>query len=221
MVTVSCLITYIDGAERNYQKQVLCMSIMMHSTNQQCNSYQTMVRIFLHSCNAPQTVMELLLHLSLSIGSSTICQATRNLSNEAGATIQTLRQGLLTLCAYDNLDIDFKPSIPTAKKPQDTLVHLTMGTVIPLHPDIKSNDLNCSDELWNKYYRNSSLRRQDLPPIPFYNLYKIHSKQPHVSGLTQHQRYQVYKYCTVLGQNTFVILDPILRNPRRSTKYHS
>src|SRR5438309_8531429 len=112
------------------------MSMMMHSTNWLCNSFQSMVGIFLHSCNAPQTTMELLSHLGLSIGSSTISQATENLSNEAEAAICDLGQGLLALYAYDNLDIDFKSTVPTAEKPQDTLVHLTTGTMMPLHPNI-------------------------------------------------------------------------------------
>ena len=142
--------------------------------------------------------MELLSRLGLSIGSSTISQATGNLSNEAEAAIRDLGQGLLALYAYDNLDIDFKPTVPTAEKPQDTLVHLTTGTMMPLHPDITPDDLNCSDELWEKYYRNPRLRRQDLPPIPIYDLYKIHSEQPHASNLTRRQRYQVYKYCADL-----------------------
>ena len=69
---------------------------------------------------------------------------------------------------------------------------------MPLHPDITPNDLNCSDELWKIYYRNPSLRRQDLPPIPIYDLYKLHPEQPHASNLTRRQRYQVYKYCADL-----------------------
>lgn len=103
----------------------------MHSTNRQCNSFQTMVGIFLHLCNAPQTVVELLSCLGLSIGSSAISQATRNLSNEAEAAIRNLGQGLLALYAYDNLDIDFKSAVPTVEKPQDTLVHL----VWPIYSD--------------------------------------------------------------------------------------
>jgi hypothetical protein len=76
-----------------------------------------MVGIFLHSCNAPQTIVELLSHLGLSIGSLAISQATRNLLEEAEATIRNLGQGLLALYAYNNLDIDFKPAVPTAEKP--------------------------------------------------------------------------------------------------------
>ena len=141
--------------------------------------------------------MELLSRLGLSIGSA-ISQATRNLLNEAEVAIHNLGQGLLALYAYDNLDIDFKSAVPTTEKPQDTLVHLTTGTMMPLHPGITPNDLNCSNELWKIYYRNPSLRHQDLPPIPIYDLYKLHPEQPHASNPTRRQRNQVYKYCANL-----------------------
>jgi hypothetical protein len=35
--------------------------------------------------------------------------------------------------AYDNLDIDLKHSVPTIEKGQETLIHLTTGTMLPLH----------------------------------------------------------------------------------------
>jgi hypothetical protein len=73
-----------------------------------------------------------------------------------------------------------------------------MGTMMPLHPDITLDDLNCSDELWNNYYRNPGLKCQDSLSIPVYDIHKIHPEQPHPSTLTRCQWYQVYKYCADL-----------------------
>lgn len=57
------------------QKKVVCISVMMHSTNQRCNSLQTLLGIFLHACNAPQTVVELMAHLGVSISTTAINHA--------------------------------------------------------------------------------------------------------------------------------------------------
>ena len=120
----------------------------MHSTNQRCNTLQSAVGVFLHSCNAPETVRELLAQMGLSVSANTIHNAIINLSKEAGNGIRQLGQSLLTLYAYDNLDIDLKHSVPTVEKQQDTLIHITSGTMIPLYHRAKFEDLNCSDELW-------------------------------------------------------------------------
>jgi len=156
-----------------------------------------MLGIFLHSCNAPETVVELLSRMSLSIASSTISDAVRNLSKEAEQGIHLAGQSLLTAYAYDNLDIDFKKSTPTTDKNQDTLVHLTTGTMLPLaHATL--NDLRCSEELWQKYYRNADLDPKDIPSVSIDKLHSIHPEQPHPSKLSRRNRFNAWKYRTDL-----------------------
>ena len=40
---------------------------MMHSSNRQCNTFQSAVGVFLQSCNAPETLRELLAHMGVSV----------------------------------------------------------------------------------------------------------------------------------------------------------
>ncbi len=65
------------------QKQVLCMSIMMHSSNRRCNTFQSAVGVFLQSCNAPETLRELLAHMGVSVATMTINSAVKSLSKQA------------------------------------------------------------------------------------------------------------------------------------------
>ena len=55
-----------------HQKKVVCLSIMMHSSNQQCNALQSIMRIFLHSCETPETVLEAFAHMGIMISTTMI-----------------------------------------------------------------------------------------------------------------------------------------------------
>ncbi|KAF8909610.1 hypothetical protein CPB84DRAFT_1668297, partial [Gymnopilus junonius] len=76
-------------------KQVLCLSVMMHSSNKQCNTLQSVVGVFLHSCNAPETVQELLAHMGILVVPSTINQVVSSLSAQAETEIRRLGQTFL------------------------------------------------------------------------------------------------------------------------------
>ncbi|KAF9498373.1 hypothetical protein BDN71DRAFT_1534667, partial [Pleurotus eryngii] len=131
-------------------RALVCLSIMMKSTNQQCNSFQSVVGIFLHSANTLETVREFLLSLGISISMTTINQAVSSLLTKADENMKTLGMTIQALFAYDNLDIDLKQSVPTIENNDDTMVHLTTGTMLPLHPTTMPEHLNCSQELWEK-----------------------------------------------------------------------
>ena len=144
--------------------------------------------------NAPETVCELLARMGISIATSTINNAVSSLSKEAATGIRKLGQSFLTLYAYDNLDIDLKHSVPTVEKPQDTLVHLTTGTMMPLYHDVTQDDLNCSDELWSKCRQNIDVQPQNTPNISFDKLLGLYPDEPDPSGLFRHKRYNAWKY---------------------------
>ena len=120
----------------------------MHSTNCRCNALQSLVGIFLHSCEAPETVCKFLACIGLSISVLTINEAVNYLSQEAAVEIEKEGQTLLTLYAYDNLDINLKHTMPKIEQSGDTLVHLTTATMLPLRGGITTNDLNCAEEVW-------------------------------------------------------------------------
>ncbi|KAF8900876.1 hypothetical protein CPB84DRAFT_1680201, partial [Gymnopilus junonius] len=111
-------------------KRVVCLSIMLQSTNRHCNALQSIIGIFLHSCNTPETVCELLAHIGLSVSTTSINDTVKSLSKQAGNVMQKLGRTFLTLYAYDNLDIDLKHSVALVERPQDTLIHLTTGTML-------------------------------------------------------------------------------------------
>jgi hypothetical protein len=148
------------------QKQVLCLSIMMHGTNQWCNLLQSILGVFLHMCNTPDTVLELPAHLGVSILPSTISNAVLNLSKESSSDIQKLGRTLLTLYAYDNLNVDLKNLVPTIENPLNTLVHLMTGSMLPVIHDITLDDLNCAEFLWKRYQHNFNALPQEIPNIP-------------------------------------------------------
>jgi len=119
---------------------------MMQSSNQHCNTLQSILGIFLHCWNAPEAVRECLTHMGISISVSAINSAVTNLSKQSKAEMWHLGESFLTSYAYDNLDINLKHSIPTIEKLQDTLIHLTSGTMLPLNHRVTLEDLNCSEE---------------------------------------------------------------------------
>ena len=164
---------------------------MMHSSNRQCNAFQSAVGVFLQSCNAPETLRELLAHMGVSVAMTTINSAIKSLSKQADVAIRDLGQSLLVSYAYDNLDVDLKHSVPTAENPQDTLAHLSTITMLPYHPSIKLESLSYSQELWKKC-RHLNARLQ--PSVTFDQLHSIYPEEPHPSGLTCRQRFGAWKY---------------------------
>ena len=171
----------------------------MQSTNRSCNTLQSALGIFLHSCGTPETVRELLAHMGLSISTTSINEAISNLSKEAIAETHKIGKSLLTIYAYDNLDIDLKHSTPTVENSAETLIHITSGTLFPLY-HVTTEDLDCSDELWNKSQFNPDVRAQDIPKPTLDQLFEIHPEPdvPHPSGLVRRERFNAWKFLSDL-----------------------
>jgi hypothetical protein len=169
------------------------MSIMLQSSNQHCNALQSIIGVFLKSCNAPETVCEFLAQAGLSLSSSSINNAITNLSREAGTEIRKLGKSFLTLYAYDNLDIDLKHSVPTLEKSQETLIHLTSGTMLPLH-EVTLDDLNCSDQLCAKSRLNPNIPWNAVQKVDIVDLVGIHAEEDNPSGLLRDERFNAWKF---------------------------
>jgi len=143
---------------------------------------QSIIGVFLKSCNAPETVCEFLAQTGLSLSVSSINNAVTNLLREAGAEIRKLGKSFLTSYAYDNLNINLKHSVPTLENSQDTLIHLTTGTMLPLH-EVTLDDINCSDQLWAKCRLNPDIPRNAVQKVDIVDLMGIHTEEDHPSGL--------------------------------------
>ncbi|KAG6808473.1 hypothetical protein H0H92_004012 [Tricholoma furcatifolium] len=176
-------------------KKLVCISIMLQNTNQNCNALQTIIGVFLQSCNAPETVREFLAHAGLSVSTTSINNAIRSLSKESEKRTQRLGQTLTALLAYDNLDFDAKQSVPTLEKPQDTMFHLTSGTMLPLY-EISADDLNCSDALWAHSPINPEILPSDMrrAAVSFEDLVALHPETEHPSGLLRSERFNAWMY---------------------------
>ena len=109
----------------------------------------------------------------------------RSLSKEAEKKIRETMQTLTTLIAYDNFDINFETSEPTAEK-KSVFVSATSATAIPLFNVDNPSVLRCSTELWETDARN---------PFPSGRVVKID-----VDDLDDlHQRYDHYFQDVVLS----------------------
>lgn len=155
---------------------------MLQSSNQNCNALQSIIGVFLKSCNAPETVCEFLAHAGLLLSMSSINNAVTNLSREAGTKICELKKSLLTSYAYDNLDINLKHSVPTLGNSWETLIHLASGTMLLLH-EVALDDLNCSNQLWEKSHLNPNIPQNTVQKVDIVDLMEIHPEQDHLSGL--------------------------------------
>src|SRR5688572_14625183 len=100
---------------------------MLQTANQQHNGLQVLIGVFLQSCNAPQAVVDFLSAIGLSIASSSINSAIHSLSKQVKSSIHRAGHALLSIYAFDNLDLDLKHSTLTLEQSADTLIHLTTG----------------------------------------------------------------------------------------------
>jgi len=137
------------------QKTVVAVSILLQSTNERCNYLQSVLGIFFHSTSVPEKVIETLAHAGLSISLSSIHNAVKSLSRDAGRKLKEAVRTLQTAFAYDNFDINFKSSEPTVERPA-TFVSATSATAIPLYGVGDSGVLRCSAQLWEKDTKNPS-----------------------------------------------------------------
>ncbi|KAH7917504.1 hypothetical protein BV22DRAFT_1108559 [Leucogyrophana mollusca] len=180
---------------RKALKKVIIISILMQSTNQKCNAFESVMGIFLHSCNTPERVIHALARMGISVSVSAIHDAIRSLSRETYRTLRDMGQTLLVGYAYDNFDIDFKTRTPTIEKAMDTLTHMTSGDLIRLDHGVTLDDLRCSQYLWERSHLNPAIPAYRLPTLrTCVDLLDLHPEGDHPSGLTRRQRWNAYKF---------------------------
>lgn len=124
--------------------------------------------MFMHSAGVADIPLEFLSRVGVTISPRAIQNGITSVSKKRDRAARTLGQSGLCLYAWDNLDIDFKPAHPTAERNGDTLAHITTATAIPLHPDIKMEDLDCGREVWERspYYHPALHNTVSSTPTP-------------------------------------------------------
>ena len=122
----------------------------------------------------------MLAHVGLAISTTSTNNAVSNLSANAMKRIRTLGQTMNVLYAYDNIDIQLKYSTPTVERPEDTLIHLTSATMLPLNHGVQAMDLH------------------DIPRVPLFispeRLLQIHPEPAPAAPFTLTRRDLFNKY---------------------------
>ncbi|KAJ8515414.1 hypothetical protein ONZ45_g7144 [Pleurotus djamor] len=187
---------------------VVIMSILLKSSNQKANALQVVMGVFLHACGTPDTVRELLSALGLTISTTSINNAITSLASTSEQRMKEIGK-TPTLFAYDNLDMDFRNSLPTADRAHDSQAHLTTGTMLPLH-HVTPEDLDCATQMREKCPPGAG------PSIPAIDLLRLHEFDEDVDGLLPRDRFNRSKFLSDLvhhGPKYFHQFKPLLEEP--------
>ncbi|KAK7680589.1 hypothetical protein QCA50_016371 [Cerrena zonata] len=177
-------------------KTVTCLSIMMQSTNQRCNALQMLIGLFMHACNTSEAVVEFLAHAGISISMTAVNDAITNLSVESVWKRRKIGQTLRTAYGVDNVDMELKHIIPSVENLENTMVHLTSATMLPLYHGVKAEDLKCSNYLWEKTKERILTTGTHLVIPNFAQLLNIH---PECEGdLTRRDRFNAWVFLQTL-----------------------
>ncbi|KAI0685844.1 hypothetical protein BC835DRAFT_1408708 [Cytidiella melzeri] len=156
----------VTGSHLWAMLDVIVSSIIMQGRNQKSNWLQSMCGIFLHAMHAPQKLVDSLAHMGISIAQLTIYRSLDSLGKHILADAQKVAATLIVVYAHDNLDIEFKPSVPTIERAGETSKHFTTSMVFPLLHGTTADDLRCSQYLWERSQLNIHAPRYLIPPKP-------------------------------------------------------
>lgn len=153
----------------------------------------------MHACSTPEMVIEFLAHTGISISVTAINDAVTNLSKESVWKRRRIGQTLRTSYGVDNVDIELKHLVPTVDNPEEALIHLTSGTMLPLYHGVKATDLKCSEYLWQQAKDRKRTTRSILVNPDFTDLLDIHPEcEDHPSGLTRRDRFNAWMFLQTL-----------------------
>ncbi|KAI9459621.1 hypothetical protein HD554DRAFT_2206979 [Boletus coccyginus] len=133
----------------------------MQGINQKSNALQSIIGFFLQSVHTPYKVIDTLAYISVSISMDAINMAVQSLSLESNCTLQSLGHSLVVSYTYDNFEVDLKSQVPTIKKSNTLLKHLTSELLFPLAHRVVPDDLQYSNELWKKSLLNPEVEKQN------------------------------------------------------------
>ncbi|KAI9440796.1 hypothetical protein H4582DRAFT_1811673, partial [Lactarius indigo] len=129
-------------------KCIICISIVLQSTNKNCNHLQSILGIFVHLANVPQHVAEVLAHAGLTISIKSIQQAVRSMSIDSACKMKTGLCSLKMAITYDNFDINFETLEPMLAH-QSSFVSTMSAIAVPLVEIDSIDALQSSKALWS------------------------------------------------------------------------
>jgi hypothetical protein len=168
---------------------------MKQSRHVESNALQVILGVFMRSANTPVAVIEVFAHLGLLISPTSIRNAITSLSKESACEIKAVGSTLLASLAYDNFNMNLKQLVPTVDGRQETMLHMTSATFIPLQHNVTLQDLSCLQLLLERYNRR---RFGGQPPATIYQLFeKVNDANPDVldeQGLDCRKRFNAWKF---------------------------
>ncbi|EGN96550.1 hypothetical protein SERLA73DRAFT_154079 [Serpula lacrymans var. lacrymans S7.3] len=197
-------------------KTVVCISIMLHNSNERCNYLQAILGLFCHSTGVPEKVVEVLAHAGLSVSLTSIHHAVSSISKEISVKIKKEVQSMCSAFAYDNFDMDFKTAQPTIEH-SSRFVSATSATVIPLFGVSDPAALRCSAELWQRDSRNPAATSpfKEIRSMLQYHKKDTYNKQLHPNKLSPrseafawHVRSILVNQCTSFGHFSSLLREP-------------
>lgn len=219
----------VSANYNHWQKIIVIISIMAQTANQRANYLQSMLGIFLQSAHAPQKVIETLAHMGISVSLSSIGTGIQSLSQKSSHTIQALGRTMLASYAYDNFDVDMKTSDQRVEKSNDTLEHLTSGLLFPLQHGITTEDLRCSQVLWERSIYNIQVVDPEMQRTgkTYRDLLRLHQRPPGrdtsyrneynvwktLSDLIEHGPEYFRRFREELGEPDVVEAIPVVKTP--------
>lgn len=187
---------------------------ILYGLNRTCNLFSSIMGVFLHTCNTPTRLINALWRLDICISSSSIDNAINSLSLEAEHNIMQAGRSLQYNYVLDNFDIQKKHSQPVVDQLDQTMFHLTAGTLIRLvHCSL--SDLAFSSYLWERS-RYNDLRTIPLPRVSIYNLMTLHPEKTSSTGLTRKEWFMAWMFVCALcthGPQYFRQFLPRIKEP--------
>ncbi|KAM6490750.1 hypothetical protein JOM56_014093 [Amanita muscaria] len=108
--------------------------------------------------------------MGLCVTQTTIHSAINSLSASTSEKLLALGESGCIAIAYDNFDVDLKISVPVVEKSGDSLRHLTSGLMFVLQHGVKTEDLRCSDYLWQRSEYNPLNIGMQMQKKTYYDL---------------------------------------------------
>ena len=181
------------------------MSIIVHSSNEHCNTLQVKNAFYLATSNASKSIWHWASHIGLSISPSSIDNLWVSLVKNQKRHNLTLGHTKVLNLAYDNCDFKFGVGQPTDLN-DHTFESITMGLFFNAHQSVLPEHLEYTDAIWECHPNNED-SRNPLPPMTSVDVLPSHSA---IQKLVDHCQWHIK---AILVEEYFPEFKSMLSNP--------
>src|SRR5258708_13950330 len=137
----------------NIQRGVIIISILVHSSNEKCNTLQKRNGLYLAASNASKSVHQWAMCTGLSISPTSILNARDSMIKNQKLFNQTLGATKVLNLAYDNCNFKFSIGQSTGLK-DCTFESITTRLFLNMHNGILPEDLKYAEFIWEWHPKN-------------------------------------------------------------------